>query len=80
MTTFIMVDDPEISNNAAIEKSMSMMQGHKWRLFLLDLSFIGWEILGLLCFGIGIFWASAYNYQARAAFYETLKAEQAENI
>lgn len=78
MTPYILVDDPEISNNAAIEKSMSMMQGHKWRLFLLDLTFIGWYILGAICFFVGMFWAVAYHYQARAAFYETLKAEQAE--
>ena len=78
MTPYILVDDPEISNNAAIEKSMSMMQGHKWRLFLRDLSFIGWYILGAICFFVGMFWAAAYHFQARTAFYETLKAEQAE--
>ncbi len=78
MTDFIMMDDPEIKNNEAIEKSMQMMQGNKWRLFLLDLSFIGWIILGILTLGIGLLWVYAYLYQTRAMFYETLKAEAEE--
>lgn len=76
MTEYIMADDKEIGYNAAIEKSMEMMQGNKWRLFLLDLSFIGWYILGFLCFFIGLFWSSSYANQAHAAFYEDLKNRQ----
>lgn len=78
MTCYIMADDPDISGNAAIEKSMAMMSGHKWRLFLLDLTFIGWYILGVLCFFVGVFWAEAYRQQARVMFYETLKQEENE--
>lgn len=73
MTEFIMEDNPEIKNNEAIEASMSMMQGHKMDLFLLDLSFIGWIILSILTFGIGFIWLSPYMNAARAAFYEDLK-------
>lgn len=78
MTSFILADEPELSNNAAIEKSMEMMSGNKMRLFLLDLSFIGWALLSLLTFGIGMLWVGAYMYQAHAAFYEELKAQNAE--
>lgn len=42
MTSFILKDEPEMKNNAAIEKSMAMMEGNKMKLFMLDLSFIGW--------------------------------------
>ncbi len=80
MTEFIMMDNPEIKNNEAIEKSMEMMQGNKWRLFLLDLTFIGWLILGIFTFFIGWLWVYAYMYQTRAMFYETLKAEAEEKI
>ena len=45
MTDFILKDEPEMKNNAAIEKSMAMMEGNKMKLFMLDLSFIGWAIL-----------------------------------
>ena len=73
MTSYILKDDPAMSNNRAIEKSMAMMQGHKMQLFLLDLSFIGWMILCVLTLGMGIFWLSPYMLTSRAAFYENLK-------
>lgn len=73
MTPYILKDNPELENNAAIEKSMELMQGKKMKLFLLDLSFIGWAFLGMLTFGIGMLWVSSYVYTARAAFYEDLK-------
>lgn len=76
MTPYILRDNPELENNAAIEKSMELMQGNKMRLFLLDLSFIGWYILGLLAFGVGMLWAASYNYTAKAAFYEDLISEK----
>lgn len=75
MTEFIMNDNPELEGNKAIEASMAMMQGNKMRLFLLDLSFIGWAILALLTMGLGFILLEPYMYAARAAFYEELKGE-----
>lgn len=80
MTEYILHDEPELDNNTAIEKSMAMMQGHKFRLFLLDLSFIGWGILCLFTLFIGIFWLYPYIYSAHAAFYEELKREYEGNL
>lgn len=77
MTDYIMKDDPEIKNNEAIEKSMAMMQGHKWELFLLYLSFIGWFILAVLTCFIGFIFLVPYMEAATAAFYEELKEEEA---
>lgn len=78
MTDFILKDRPELSNNAAIEKSMAMMDGNKMKLFLLDLSFIGWAILCLFTLGIGYFFLQPYIQAAHAAFYEDLKAQALE--
>lgn len=78
MTDYILKDYPELSNNAAIEKSMAMMDGRKMKLFLLDLSFIGWAILCLFTFGIGVFFLQPYVQSAHAAFYEDLKAQMVE--
>lgn len=75
MTDYILKDYPELSNNAAIEKSMAMMDGRKMKLFLLDLSFIGWAILCLFTVGIGLFFLQPYVQAAHAAFYEDLKAQ-----
>lgn len=75
MTYYILKDNPELKNNAAIEKSMQMMDGHKMDLFLLHLSFIGWAILCLLTMGIGFIFLIPYIYTAQAHFYEDLKKQ-----
>lgn len=77
MTPYILNDEPELKFNAAIEKSMAMMEGKKMKLFMLDLSFIGWCILAILTLCIGLLWLYPYMMSARAAFYEDLKKEMA---
>lgn len=75
MTTFILLDNPEMGVNEAITESRRMMDGYKWKLFLLDLSFIGWRILSLFVpFGLlNILYLNPYVLTTRAAFYEELK-------
>ena len=73
MTFFISKDRPELTADECINESMKMMNGHKMRLFLLDLSFIGWILLACLTFGIGFFWLQPYMQTARVAFYEDLR-------
>lgn len=73
MTYYIRVDHPEYTATQCIDESRRMMDGHKMKLFLLDLSFIGWLIVGSLCFGVGTLWVYIYMTQARAQFYEELK-------
>ena len=75
MTPFILRDRPDLQNNAAIELSMDMMQGHKADLFWLYLSFIGWGILCCLTLCIGFFWLEPYMSASVTAFYEDLKAD-----
>ena len=78
MTPYILKDNPEMKNNAAIEESMRMMDGHKLELFLLDLSFIGWALLSFLTCGIGFLWLVPYMNMARVNFYEDLKKASVE--
>lgn len=73
MTYYILNDDKQIDANDAITKSREMMRGHKWKLFCLDLSFIGWYIVGCLCFGVGLLWVAPYHEMSRAHFYQELK-------
>ena len=72
MSFYISLDHPEMSASECITESRRIMDGHKMRLFILDLSFIGWYIVGALCFGIGTLWVRAYHQMARANFYEDL--------
>lgn len=73
MAYFIKNDDPSKGWKQCIDESRAMMKGHKMQLFLLDLSFIGWIIVGSFCFGIGVLWVEAYMQAARAQFYESIK-------
>lgn len=77
MTYYILKDDPQIKEEAAIELSKQMMEGHKMELFKLQLSFIGWALLSILSLGIGLFFLIPYMNTAFAHFYEDLKAETA---
>lgn len=72
MAYYIKIDHPEYTATQAITESRKLMNGHKMQLFLLDLSFIGWFIVGSFCFGIGTLWVTAYHYAARTEFYKEL--------
>lgn len=76
MTYYVLHDNPELKYNGAIERSMELMKGNKMKLFLLDLSFIGWFILGLLTACIGLLWVYPYWLSTRAAFYCNLLEEE----
>ena len=69
MATYIMAENPDISPSMALERSKQMMNGRKWELFCLHLSFIGWEILAALTMGIGKIALVPYQKAAEAAFY-----------
>ena len=76
MSFYILHDNPQMPANEARKMSMQMMRGNKWRLFCLDLSFIGWFLLSILTFGILLFWVEPYQGVARAEFYQNLLEEQ----
>jgi len=73
MTAYIAEDNPELGPKECIDQSKIMMQGHKMDLFLLDLSYIGWILLGFLSLGIGFLWISPWMEMAHIRFYEELK-------
>ncbi len=73
MTAYIAEDHPELGPKECIDQSQAMMQGHKMDLFILDLSYIGWILLGFLSLGIGFLWISPWMEMAHIRFYEELK-------
>ena len=72
---WIYAEDPDIDTREAFRLSLSLTQGAKRRLFLMELSFIGWQLLGALTFGIGLLWIMPYMEQAFTNFYLELKQE-----
>lgn len=78
MIPYILADNPEIKQRDAFELSKKMMYGNKWRAFVLDLSFIGWQFLNLITIGIlGIFYVNPFKMQTDANLYLALKGDAA---
>ncbi len=75
---FLLTDDKKLGFKEALDKSEAMMDGHKWELFVLQLSFIGWAILASLTCGIGYLWLAPYITTTLANYYEELKTEKKE--
>ncbi|MDR7073445.1 DUF975 family protein [Fictibacillus barbaricus] len=71
-TYFVYKDNPKMGINAAITESRKLMHGYKWKFFVLQLSFIGWVILGLITVGIGFIWIYPYMSATYASFYNAL--------
>ena len=76
MTPFILEEHPEMTASEAIKASMKLMDGHKMDLFILGLTFIGWQILACLTMGIGFLFLNPYMNAAYAAFYRDISRKQ----
>ena len=75
-TSFILAENPTIGAKNALDLSKRMTQGMKGRLFVLDLSFIGWWLLSSLTCGILSLGVMPYTYAAYTEVYMSRKAEQ----
>ena len=74
MIPYLLADNPQMTKEEAFAESKRMMQGQKWNAFVLDLSFIGWDILSGMTMGIlGIFYVQPYKDGTHAALYEALR-------
>ena len=77
MTGYILAENPNMTADEAIARSKQMMDGNRWRLFCLQISFIGWSLLSsLLTFGIGDLWLTPYRQAASAAFYREISGTE----
>lgn len=76
MTPFILAENPQLTASQAIERSEDMMDGHRWELFVLDLSFIGWALLAGLTLNLGNLALNPYRNATYAAFYRQLQRER----
>ena len=80
MSMYILADNPEMEQAEARKASIEMMNGHKWELFCLHFSFIGWHLLIPFTLGILSLWVTPYVQTATAAFYENLKNQAADVV
>jgi uncharacterized membrane protein len=73
MVPYLIQEYPELTPREALKLSREMMRGHKWNLFVLDLTFMGWILLTVLTLGIGGLWLTPYMQTTVAHYYEDLK-------
>lgn len=66
-------ENPKIGVMEAIDMSKAQTRGHKWELFVLDLSFLGWIILCSLTLGILNIWIMPYMQQTDIGYFEAIK-------
>lgn len=79
MVPYILAEEPDMTLNEALMLSEDMTYTHKMDMFLLDVSFIGWYILGGLFFGIGQVFVNPYVDATKAYLYEALKEQARED-
>ncbi len=80
MVPYIISKKPNMPYDEAIRVSRYMTDGHKWNMFVLDLSFIGWHILGALFFGIGGLFVIPYEEASFARLFNILSGYDDMNI
>lgn len=76
LVPYIVAENPAVPARRAITLSRKMMRGHKWELFILELSFIGWDFLSMLTFSgpLGVFFLNPYREATIAEYYAHLRA------
>ncbi len=77
MVPYILADNPQMDTSEALALSSKMMNGEKMEAFVLDLSFIGWYMLGALAFGVGVLFVNPYKFSTDAQLYLVLKDKNA---
>lgn len=73
MAMYVLAENKGMSARECIKASKAMTDGHKWELFVLDLSFFGWALLVTITFGIASIWVAPYIQATFANVYNELK-------
>jgi len=72
---YIAAEHPDYSFKKCLTESERLMKGHKWEFFVLQLSFIGWAILGMFTFGILYFWLMPYIVATETEYFIALMGQ-----
>lgn len=80
LSEYVAIDNEDLTAKECVNKSMELMDGYKWKLFCLILSFIGWSILCIFTLGIGYLFLTPYMQVSLVFFYESVLEEKGENL
>ncbi|MDP4108673.1 MAG: DUF975 family protein [Bacillota bacterium] len=73
LVPYILADNPNIGYRRALKLSIEMTDGYKFKIFILQLSFIGWYLLGSLCFFVGVLFVKPYYDATFAEMYVEIR-------
>ena len=73
MVPYILSENPALEYKDALRASAEMTSGQKFKMFVLDLSFIGWCLLGVMAFGVGVLFVLPYIEATWAQLYLTMR-------
>jgi uncharacterized membrane protein len=73
MVPYLLADNPHLGADKAITLSRKMMDGNKFALFVMELSFLGWYLLGVLALGVGVLFVNPYYNATEAQLYLVLR-------
>ena len=72
MVPYILANEDYLSSDEVLKKSTQLTTGHKWDIFVLDLSFILWDLAGYALLGLGVYFVAPYREATFAKLYEEL--------
>ena len=72
MTPYMLEQKPDYTMSQSIMASFRIMAGHRWQLFALRFSFLGWNFLSMLTLGIGFLFVIPYRSLAETVFYNEI--------
>lgn len=74
MIPYILAENPKANRKEVFKLSKQMMKGNKWKTFLLDVSFFGWNILSMITLGLlNILYVNPYKATTNAELYVELR-------
>ena len=74
MIPYILAENPKVARKDVFKLSKEMMRGNKWKMFLLDVSFIGWSLLSIFTYGLlNILYVNPYKEATIAELYMILR-------
>lgn len=76
--TWLLAEEPGMGGREALKRSIEMSRGYRFEMFVLDLSFIGWYILGALALGIGVVFVEPYHKATWTELFVAIRSQQAE--
>ncbi len=75
LVPYILAENPSVKTLDAITLSRKLMKGHKWECFMLELSFLGWDLLGIVTLGLSnILFTTPYKMAVLGEYYARLRS------